>query len=684
MTSTAAHPAPAPGRAFALPEHAALVAVLLCALAGWLLLALARWGWFGWWWVALGPLAAALGLGALAWWRAAIFDKVAVVALIAVGIVLYTPPAQQIALAGDAAIYPNEAAYIARGATDAHASRPGCPAGEALCTYYEPFAALSPATEDLFYIDSDEQFPWAYAVRAYDGLIYGGYYVTDAASGIIHPSRMLLTEALAAGVIKAAGLPASFYLNSALSIVAILSLYAIARLFFRAPLALFPALLLAVSYPQIHFARAPFAEITGQVLTLWGLLLALLWLRAWRAVYLAAALLLWATAWAARVDALLLLGPAGLLLLIAAWRRDGGALRAALAVSPLVALIVYLGFNRPYVGSTFEQFSILAPVFLPGLVAGAIALPGGMALAWRLGPRLEARAGRWAAWLGAAAFAATALMMAWALLPHPWRTPDVTRPFQEIIWFSSAYVTPLFYWLTLAGLGAVLWLRRERSALYVAVLFLGLGLLYFYDYSSAPVYPVSLRRLTPDVFPLMALLCGFALDGAGRLLPGRGDQAVQALLALAALAWMGSRAAPLLAQHETPDDAAFVAALHAALPGDAAVLFEPQDGDSWIGWLAAPLYSLYGDWALLLESDAPDPALLAQAAGELEAAGRAVYIASQQEPLPPALTPPGYAAGEPLRLVWQSAIIGQTRTPPYPPPFWEFALPVNLYPLTAE
>jgi hypothetical protein len=492
---------------------------------------------------------------------------------------------------------------------------------------------------------------------------------------------MLLVEALAAGSIKAAGLPAAFYLNPALAIASVITLYCISRLFFGGALSLFPALLLAIGYPQIYFARAPFAEITGQLLTLWGLLFALLWLQRRRASYLPAALLLWATAWTARVDALLLIGPAGLLLLAAAWRRDRDALLGALTAAPLLALIAWLGYNAPYVGSTVELFSNMTPFFVPGLLAGALALPVGMALAWRWGPGLEPRLGRVTPWLRAAAFVAAAAVTAWALLPHPWRTTEVTRPFQEIIWYSSAYVTPLFYWLALAGLGAVLWRRRDGAALYVAALFLGLGALYFSAYSSAPVYPVSLRRLAPDVFPLMALLCGFALAEAGALLRGRAGQVAQVGLALVALAWLGARAAPLLAQREAPDDAAFVAALHAALPENAAVIFETQDEDSWIGWLAAPLFSVYGDWALLLESDAPDPALLAQAVAELEAAGRTVYFASQQEALPAALTPPGYVAGEPLRLVWRSALIGQTRTPPYPPPFWEFAHPLNLYPL---
>ncbi len=142
-------------------------------------------------------------------------------------------------------------------------------------------------------------------------------------------------------------------------------------------------------------------------------------------------------------------------------------------------------------------------------------------------------------------------------------------------------------------------------------------------------------------------------------------------------------ARPLFNQHEARGELADVAALHAQLPAGGVFLFEPQDGDSWIGWLAAPLYSLYGDWALLLESDTPDPATLALAIDEFETAGRTVYVVSQSDPAPAALTPQGYSATPVLSTGWQSSLIGQTRAP-YPPPWWEFDMPLHVYRMEAE
>jgi hypothetical protein len=266
----------------------------------------------------------------------------------------------------------------------------------------------------------------------------------------------------------------------------------------------------------------------------------------------------------------------------------------------------------------------------------------------------------------------------WATLPNPWRVEGMTRSFQEIIWFSSASLTPLLYWLALAGVGLVLWRRAGAAQAFLVLATVGLGAAYFLDYTSAPLYPISLRRLAADLLPLLVLLAGQAI---ALLPPVRGAAwrpALQGGIALAALIWMGVLMAPLWPMREATDELAFVDALDAALPPDAAILFEPQDADSWIGWLAAPLFSFHARNALLLESDTPDALLLAQAVAELEAAGHPVLIATQSDALPAALTPAGAQVTLEHSTTWESALIGQSRTP-WPPTYWEFALPLNIY-----
>ncbi len=77
---------------------------------------------------------------------------------------------------------------------------------------------------------------------------------------------------------------------------------------------------------------------------------------------------------------------------------------------------------------------------------------------------------------------------------------------------------------------------------------------------------------------------------------------------------------------------------------------------------------------------AAPPGPLAQAVTEFAAGGRAVYLVSQSNPPPASLLPVGYRATLILERQWVSSLIGQTRAP-YPPPYWEFAMPVHLFAL---
>ncbi len=216
-------------------------------------------------------------------------------------------------------------------------------------------------------------------------------------------------------------------------------------------------------------------------------------------------------------------------------------------------------------------------------------------------------------------------------------------------------------------MGVLLWRGFDAQQGFLLLTTLGLGAAYFYTYSSAPVYPISMRRLISDVIPLMALLAGYAVAALGEVrASAQVRRGVQASLAAVALLWTGALSLPLLAQHEARDEVADVAALHNQLPDEAVVLFEPQDADSWIGWLAAPLYTLYGDWALLLESDTPEPDALALAIDEFTAAERTVLLASQSDPAPAALVPPGYEATPVYAASWRSSLIGR-HTPPTRP-----------------
>ena len=644
-----------------------LVAVYALLAATWLLIGLAKAGWFVAGPAVLPLLVVAVGASLVAWWRQPPADRWAIAVLSIGGFLLYTPPAEHLPLFGDAAIYANEGAYLAR--------------TNGMRGVYEPFAALSPAARAPFYVANTEQFPQS-PLQSYAGILYGGYYLTDLTPPTLQVSRMPVTEVWLALLTKIAGIRGALYSTPVWSIAALIVLYLLARHFVPRPVALWAALWLGVSYPQIYFARAPYAELAGQFWTLLGFYIALCWLKERQPWQLVTVLLCWTTTWAGRVDALLLLAGVGLLGLIAATAREKRSLLWATVSVPFCAALILLAANRPYIGGTYELILQRWPWFGSALLALLVALPVGVLLFWGWGRLFQRWLQRVAPLLHLLLFAACLFVVAWATVPNPLREAGVIRRYQEIIWFSSAYLTPLFYWLALGGIGWLFGRGYDAKGLLLLATTLTLSALFFMNYTSAPDYPVSLRRLISDVVPLLTLLAAIALSAVPALPIGPRflRRAIQWTVAVVALGWLGWLSWPLIQQREAHGTLAFVQQLHAELPANGVFLFENQDGDSWVGWLAAPLYSLYGDWALRLDSDTPDPAMLAQAVTEFAAGGRAVYLVSQSNPPPASLLPPGYQATLVLERQWVSSLIGQTRAP-YPPPYWEFAMPVHLFAL---
>jgi len=523
-------------------ETPGVVALLSVAVTAWLLVAIARAGWFQGWWLSLPLLALAILLGGIAWWNTPRIDKAATIVILTVAALLYLPPAEQMALSGDAGIYGNEAAFLAR--------------TNSIQGPYTPLAPLSPETRDLFYIDGSEQFDGLYTMQSYDGLVYGGYYVVEPGNEqtapTIRQSRMAQTSAWQALLLRLIGTPWNFFLGFIAGCISLWLLYATGRRIAPAWVALWSALVVAVSLPQVYLFRSALSEPIGQVWTMAGIYCAVLWLqkqgRQYR-WYLPAALFFWITAWSARIDAALLAGPALLLILEAARQRDGNSLKLALAMLPPVALLAMVGNNPPYVGATVEIFSRVQPIFLPGLGALLIATPLLIFTFWRWGHPLT-RFYQKQDWLWhLLLFLPAAFVVLWSTIPNPLRVEGVTRSFQEIIWYSSVSLTPLLYWLALAGIGLILRKKPGTAQGFLILTLLGLGAAYFLDYSSAPVYPVSLRRLVADVLPLLALAAGQVLalmPQMNAVVPTSIRTALQGILVAGTLIWLGMQTTPIL------------------------------------------------------------------------------------------------------------------------------------------
>ncbi|MBI3944144.1 MAG: glycosyltransferase family 39 protein [Chloroflexi bacterium] len=649
-----------------LAQPGRLALYLLGALT-WTLILLAWTDHFDLWPVALPLLLLSFLAGFYAWWAAPRTDRFVVAGILIAGLFLFMPPAEHVPLFGDAAIYPDTGALI---------SRTG-----GLSTIFQPLAPLSAAPRQLFFVSALEQLDWI-KLYSYKGLVYGAYYLTDPDHLVLASSRPPLVESWFAFLIALGGMRLALYATGIFAILSLVLIYVVGSRAFNRQAAVWAVLLLGLSYPQIYFGRAPYAEIFGQFYTWAGFYFALLWIAEKRPVWLILAFFFWVTTWAARLDAVLLIGSAGLLLIFASLDRDRRGLAFLALSAPILGILSYLGTNWPYVGATYEMYAgrwtWFTPLFLLLIFGLLVSLP----VFWMGRAPIVAVLHRVAPVIYVCITGLMGFALLWSTVPNPWRDAGTYRDYQEIIWYSSLYLSPLFFWLAAAGIAWLLWRGYTRAQFLLIASLLLLSAVYFFRYTTAPVYPVALRRLLSDVLPLMALSGGVALTAAlsgppaGRVI----RRWIQTGLGAATILWMLLLSWPIIQQHEAAGSLAFIEEFHRQLPGQSVFLFEQQDADSWVGWLASPLYSLYGQPAVLLKSDTPDPHLLARAVAEYEQMGQTVYVVSQHNPLPAPLLPPGYQATMAQQTHWKSSLIGQTRAP-YPPPFWEFDHPVYVYEL---
>ncbi|MEZ4680167.1 MAG: hypothetical protein R2932_38710 [Caldilineaceae bacterium] len=220
-----------------------LSAILVLAVAHWVLIGLATLGRFGLWPMCCrwSPSPSCLAC-VLSTFKTG-HDRIVTVGLVLLGALLCSPPAEELFLSGDAAIYVNEAIFVARTGNLQHDARS---------------AGRDPAVAHSFIL-----LPRTYAinsVHAYAGMVYRSFAI-DPATATIQISRMPLSTVWLARLCTGRSQNCPLQ-HAALCVLGVLLLYAVGRRLFGWPVALCCALLLAVSFMQIHFGRTSYA-VTG-------------------------------------------------------------------------------------------------------------------------------------------------------------------------------------------------------------------------------------------------------------------------------------------------------------------------------------------------------------------------------------------------------------------------------------
>lgn len=590
-----------------------------------------------------------------------------VATLLLFGLILFGWPAEHFALFGDSGIYPNTAALLRRTG--------------GLTTHFAPFDGLSDEQKALFYLPANQQLSNV-QFESYEGLLYGAYYVTDSVAGSVVASRPSLASvwmALFNGM-------AMLYVTPVFGALSLVVVYLLGRKLFRPGAGFLAACWLAISFPQLHFSRAPYAEVIGQFFVLSALYVLILYLQSPSLWFCVLGPALIAAAYAARIDSILAVLAVGLFLLLIWSRRDWRGLMAAVG-----SLLCCLGYslwtaNRPYTGATAEillsgylrglRQLALAPIILAGLLLIVL-----LALAVHLWRRFPRRA---SLLVGRGLVILLLLLVTYSLYIRP-LSPEyfssngsAMRIYgEEVMAAPARYVSHLVFWLAVAGIAVLLWNGAAHPEHWLFLIFLlSFAAVFFWRYTTGWIYPVALRRLVPEVFPGLMLLAALFVFWLVKKLKQRWvGVALSGLVTVLLL----RVSAPYWFLQEGRGTWSFLTHLQQSLPVEAVVLSEPLRGDSVVGWFAAPLWSFYGRDSLLLNQGPLDETTLRGAICLWQAQGREVLVLAQEDPV---AWWPGPFQGTLLdRLHWDSTLIGQSRQ--FPPFVWRFAFTFYLYRMQA-
>lgn len=572
--------------------------------------------------------------------------------LIAIGGGLYAHPAERWLMFGDAYIYPNTAVLLAKTG--------------GLTYQYTPLDNLSAEAKRNFYLPADEQFGGYYTVKAYQGILFGAYYVMDEATNTIIASRQPVVYALLATAGMMLGWHAMLYLPALFGLAGLIAVYFAGKQFFNAKAGAWAALLLAFSFPQLYFARNTYAEIFTQFFVwstfyLWGRYCSYR-----ERASLLGGMLTAGIAFAAHIDAIVLL-PIAWLFLILTWQQHyrGDALIGAVGLG---AAIVYDGLtvNRPYVQATWELLSVgqlnlfeRLPywpwIFLVLFLGASFAM-----LAWwqhhiRV-PHLPNAGTRWIVAIVLIGITAYALY----IRPHYPSFTIVNGQYirlydEELVFRVMQYLSPFLLWTAVLGLVQIFWNSNKWDTTLLGLSILGLSLLFFWKYTTAHVYPVALRRYIPEVIPGLFLLSAYFLHNSSLMFQAKTLLIGAALLRVAFPYW---------GLTEFAGTEAFLQHLSTALPSQTVIVVE--DTSPLTAKVAPALWALY-DKEIVLSRGASSA--MQQALCTWQAKGRESVVLS------------GESSNDHLALQYVTRMIGESRE--FPPIVWKFKITACPCPLSA-
>ncbi len=437
-------------------------------------------------------------------------ELIGVILLLLVAALSFARPAEYVVGGGDAGVYVNWAADIARNG----ALLPSDPLTAQLpIEHYDGFLRAQPPTTETDYL----RFP--------------GFYLSETEPGQLIPQFYPLQAISLAVAYSIAGVWGALFMTPLWGVLGVWAFYLFARLFLRWPLALLTSLLLLVTPLQLYFARYPTAELLTQYLIwsgLWGFTRYTTSAQL-RPLWGGVAGLAIGMVFLARIDALpvLLLPTAWAIYLTVArkWRQD-----EAWFWIPLLGVFAYAVFHAfwyayPY---TYNTYAGVLPLFLR-LAAPLLVLAGALAgvavLFWLWGRRRKLTPQQLdALWktirIGGAIAVVLLMLYAYFVRPHLgtatmanywYAQTQIPITNHENLVRLGWYLTPLGIGLATAGFCILILFGPWRFLWPWALVGGAFSFLYIYNILNNPFHIYAMRRYVPVVLPTFVFAGGVFL-----------------------------------------------------------------------------------------------------------------------------------------------------------------------------
>jgi hypothetical protein len=443
------------------------------------------------------------------------WEDALIVFLLCLSLLLYARPAEYILGWLDAGWYVN---------TGVHIAKTGSLSGES-----QILSSLPLSAKPLFYrsfASLKEMFPYFPDTES-RGIYLWSFALADPDTGELTAYHPPLFSVWIAIFYTLGGLRFSLYATPFFGVLSVLSLYFAGKAMFGRKVGLLAAVLLAVSFTQIHFSRMPYSEILNQCLLfsgIYSLTTCIVEHKPKHQLYAAIAALSFGQAILSRIESLIVILP--LVMFFGCWmirkRRLPKDFRFfAIPFGFLIAdgIVLALTASRPYVelngfGLWFklQSFFSQSPALL--IILG-ISLGGllGLTILLELSHSLGAISARWLNRIYEGRHLLTTLLslailflVVYAYFIHPSRGTGILAQVGQ-------FISPLGLWLGIFGLVELIRGRvNEKTVFFLAlVLIHGLATVSVLAIPTTRSYIYPIRRQVPVLIPSLILLASYAI-----------------------------------------------------------------------------------------------------------------------------------------------------------------------------